>query len=63
MGVIVSALARVALSDLVGAAAIGSGLYGLSVLHPAAPWLGASVALGFVAVELGKRELAQKGDG
>jgi hypothetical protein len=56
MGVIAGALARVSLSDLLAVAALASGLYGLHLLHPAAPWIGAAVALGFVAVEVGKRE-------
>lgn len=56
MGVITAALARIALSDLLAVGCIATALYGLAILHPAAPWLGASVALGFVAVELGKRE-------
>jgi len=60
MGVVSSALSRISLSDLVGLLAVASGLYGLSLLHPAAPWMGAAVALGFVSVELGKRE-AKKG--
>lgn len=53
-------LGKVAVSDLLALAALACGLYGLSLLHPAAPWLGGCVALGFVAIELGKRE-AKKG--
>jgi hypothetical protein len=53
-------LASVSVSDLLALACAACGLYGLSLLHPAAPWIGASVALGFVSVELGKREAAQR---
>lgn len=52
-------LAAVSVSDLLALACAACGLYGLSVLHPAAPWLGASVALGWVSVEVGKREAAR----
>lgn len=52
-------LAQVAISDLLALACAACGLYGLSLLHPSAPWMGASVVLGFVSVELGKREAAK----
>jgi hypothetical protein len=51
-------LAVISFSDLMALGCAACGLYGLALLHPAAPWLGASVALGFVAVEIGKREAA-----
>lgn len=50
-------LAKVAVSDLVALAAAAAVLMGLSMLHPAAPWIGGGLGLGFVSVELGKREL------
>jgi hypothetical protein len=61
VGVVLSkVLANVAISDLLALACVASGLYGLAMLHPAAAWIGASVALGLVSVELGKREAARK---
>lgn len=53
-------LSRVSVSDLLAIAAASSTLYGLSLLHPAAFWIGAGLACGFVSVELGKREASQK---
>lgn len=53
-------LAGIALSDLCALACVACALYGLSLIHPAAPWLGGSVGLGFVAIELGKREAARR---
>lgn len=55
-----SLLAKVSISDLLALAAAAAVLYGLSLLHPAACWIGAGVACGFVSVELGKREAAQR---
>lgn len=51
-----SLLSRVSVSDLVAIGAASCVLYGLSMLHPAAPWVGAGVALGAISIELGKRE-------
>jgi hypothetical protein len=53
-------LATIAISDLVAVACAACGLYGLSLIHHAAPWIGASLALGVVAIELGKREAASR---
>lgn len=53
-------LAAVSVSDLLALGCVACALYGLALLHPAAPWMGASVALGAVSVELGKREAAQR---
>lgn len=52
-------LAKVAVSDVFAMACAAAGLYGLSILHPAAPWIGASALLGFISVEIGKREAAK----
>lgn len=49
-------LAQVSVSDLLAIASLSCLLRGLSLLHPAAFWIGAGVACGFVSVELGKRE-------
>lgn len=53
-------VAKVAVSDLVAVAAGACLLYGLALLHPAAPWIGAGLGGGFVSVELGKREAASR---
>lgn len=53
-------LARVAVSDLVALVGAAAVLYGLSLLHPAAPWIGGGVACGVVSVELAKRESAAR---
>lgn len=52
-------VARISASDLCAAACLWCGLYGLSLLHPAAPWMGASVALGYISIALGKREASR----
>lgn len=49
-------LAKVSVSDLLALAAAACALYGLTLLHPAAPWIGAALALGFVSIELEKRD-------
>jgi len=63
MGVMAAVLARVSMSDLLAVVAVSAGLFGLSLLHQAAPWIGAAVVLGFVSVELGKREAAARQKG
>lgn len=54
-------LSRVSVPDLLAIAAASCVIYGLSILHPAAPWIGAGVGLGFVSVELGKTERKERG--
>ena len=62
MGVVTAAIARVSVSDLLAVASVGCAIYGASLLHPAAPWLVGSLACGFVAIELGKREARRRGE-
>ena len=53
-------MALLALSDVLATACILCAVYGLSLLHAAAAWLGAALALGFVAVEVGKHEVVKR---
>lgn len=53
-------LARIAVSDLVALVGAAAVLYGLSLIHPAAPWIGGGVVCGAVSVELAKRESAAR---
>jgi hypothetical protein len=58
-GSLSAVLSGIALSDVLALVAVGLALYGLSILHPAAPWIGGGVACALVSIELAKRESAR----
>jgi hypothetical protein len=58
--VLADVVKQIAISDLIVVAAAACVLYGLAMLHPAAPWIGGGVALAFVAIEVSKKEARKR---
>jgi hypothetical protein len=49
-------VARVDAVDVLGVGSFASLIYGLSLVHTAAAWLAVGLALGWVSVQIGRRE-------